>query len=242
VNQVQVRRAAGLTFASALRAVLRQDPDVIMVGEVRDKETAEIAIAAAVTGHLVLSTVHTVDAAGALTRLMNMGAAPYLVAAGVSGVIAQRLVRRLCRRCRGRGADCTACVDGYRGRTGVFQILTVDDAIRDKVLSGASTTALRTLARKAGTGSLVDDARRKVAEGVTSPHEVSRVLQTDPGSSQPCRRCEADVPSGAVGCPRCGARHERRCACGRALRARWKFCPWCLRKAPCLDSVEVTAS
>lgn len=230
-HQVQVRRAAGLTFPSVLRAVLRQDPDVIMVGEVRDGETAEIAISAAVTGHLVLSTVHTVDAAGALTRLMNMGVPAYLVAAGVTAVVAQRLVRTVCPRCRGRASGCDACPDGYRGRTGIFQVLTVNDAVRDRLLRGASTAELRRLARRAGTRSLVEDAQRKVAEGVTTPHEVARVLQADAGSLLPCRACGGDVPDESVGCPHCGAEVERRCACGSALLAEWRFCPACRRKA-----------
>ena len=138
-NQVQMNPKAGLTFPAALRSVLRQDPDIIMVGEIRDRETAEIAMAAAVTGHLVLSTIHTVDAPGAITRLSNMGVPPYLLAGGLAGVVAQRLVRRLCRKCGGRKGDgCKECPDGYRGRTGVFQLLTMTDALREAVAQGAS--------------------------------------------------------------------------------------------------------
>ncbi|HET9948071.1 MAG TPA: ATPase, T2SS/T4P/T4SS family, partial [Longimicrobiales bacterium] len=120
-SQVQVDRRAGLGFADALRAILRQDPDVVMVGEIRDRETAEIAMTAAVTGHLVLSTIHTTDAPGAIVRLVDMGVPPFLVAGGLAGVVAQRLVRRVCGACRGRG--CEVCAGGYRGRTGVYQVL-----------------------------------------------------------------------------------------------------------------------
>lgn len=229
VSQVQVKPRAGLTFPVALRAVLRQDPDVVMVGEIRDRETAEIAMAAAVTGHLVLSSIHTVDAPGAVTRLLNMGVAPYLVAGGLAGVIAQRLVRRVCAACRGRA--CGRCQDGYRGRTGVFQVLVMTDALRDEVMRGASTGRLRRLAGEAGMATLADDARRKVAEGVTTPHEVSRVLQTEPGAALPCAGCGGACPPEATGCPWCGRTRARRCACGAALDAAWRYCPGCLRKA-----------
>lgn len=230
VSHVQVDPRAGLTFPVALRSVLRQDPDVVMVGEIRDRETAEIAMAAAVTGHLVLSTIHTTDAPGAVARLVNMGVPRYLLAGGLSGVVAQRLVRTICRACRGRGTDCDECHDGLRGRIGVFQVLAVNDALRDAVVSGAPATELRKLARQAGMGTLVEDARRKVAEGLTTPDQVARVIQADPGASLPCPACGRDVPTGALGCPGCGHRRVRRCRCGRELRPGWRFCPWCLRK------------
>lgn len=229
VSQVQVDPRAGLGFAAALRSVLRQDPDVVMVGEIRDRETAEIAMAAAITGHLVLSTVHTIDAPAAVTRLLNMGVPPYLVAGGLSGVIAQRLVRRLCASCRGRDAECDRCLNGYRGRTGIFQVLVMTDRLREAVVRGASTATLRRLASNAGTGTLVEDARRKVAEGLTTPHEVARVIQADPGASSPCSACGFDVPTGAEGCPRCGRRRVTRCACGKEVKRGWRFCAWCLR-------------
>ena len=230
VQHVQVRRAAGLTFPSILRSVLRQDPDVIMVGEVRDRETAEITISAAVTGHLVLSTVHTVDAAGGLTRLMNMGVAPYLVAAGVTAVVAQRLVRTVCPSCGGRPRGCSACTDGYRGRTGVFQVLLMDDALREQVLRSASSVELRRRARRAGTRTLVEDAQRVVAEGRTSPHEVARVLQSDPGGALPCGGCGGTMPDEARNCPHCGSATELRCACEAPVRRGWAYCPRCARR------------
>jgi len=226
-NQVQVDRRAGLGFADALRSILRQDPDVVMVGEIRDRETAEIAMAAAVTGHLVLSTIHTSDAPGAVTRLLNMGVPPFLVAGGLTGVVAQRLVRRRCLDCEGRGCD--RCSRGYRGRTGVFQVLTVTDALRDEITRGCTTPRLRSLARDAGMGRMADDARRAVAEGLTTPHEIGRVLHADPGASLPCRRCGSEVPVGAVACPWCGDRRRTLCSCGSALSAGWRFCPECVR-------------
>lgn len=229
-NQVQVDRRAGLGFAEALRAVLRQDPDVVMVGEIRDRETAEIAMAAAVTGHLVLSTLHTNDAPGAVSRLLDMGVPPFLVAGGLTGVVGQRLVRRLCRRCRGGG--CRACHEGFRGRTGVFQVLVVSDPIRDRITRGLPTAELRRLAREAGMGTLADDARRVVAEGLTTPHEIGRVLHADPGAALPCPGCGTAVPIGAAGCPGCGARRVRRCRCGRELQRSWRYCPDCIRKVP----------
>ncbi len=231
VNQVQVRPRAGLTFPVALRAVLRQDPDVVMVGEIRDRETAEIAMAAAVTGHLVLSSIHTVDAPGAVTRLLNMGVPPYLVAGGLAGVVAQRLLRRTCPSCGGRTAGgCARCLDGYRGRTGVFQVLVMTDALREEVVRGASTGRLRRFAADAGMGTLAEDARRKVAEGITTPHEVARVIQSEPGSAFPCEGCGRACPAEATGCPWCGRPRMRLCACGATLETGWRYCPGCLRK------------
>jgi type IV pilus assembly protein PilB len=226
-SQMQVDRRAGLGFAEALRAVLRQDPDVVMVGEIRDRETAEIAMSAAVTGHLVLSTIHTTDAPGAVTRLLNMGVPPFLVAGGLAGVVAQRLVRRVCAACRGRGCD--ACIGGYRGRTGVFQVLTLTDALRDEVSGGGSSGRLRRLAREAGMGTLDADARRAVASGLTTPHEIGRLLHAAEGTSVPCRHCGSGIPVGALACPDCGRPRLRRCACGEALERGWRYCPWCLR-------------
>ncbi len=232
VNQVQVHPRAGLTFPLALRAVLRQDPDVIMVGEIRDRETAEIAMAAAITGHLVLSTIHTIDAPSAITRLLHMGVPAHLVAGGLAGVVAQRLVRTLCPGCGGAPTGCSNCHSGYRGRTGVFQLLSMREELREAIAAGADLSDIRRRAESGGMGSMGDDARRKVAEGVTSPHEVSRVLREDPGSSHPCRHCKTPIPSDAMGCTSCGQPAVRVCMCGRRMREGWRFCPSCLRAAP----------
>lgn len=231
VSQVQVRPKAGLTFPVALRAVLRQDPDVVMVGEIRDRETAEIAMAAAVTGHLVLSSIHTIDAPGAIARLLNMGVPAYLVAGGLSGVIAQRLVRRACPACRGVGRACDQCEEGFRGRIGIFEVLAMTDRLRDEVGAGASTSALRELAVAAGMGSMAGDARRKLAEGLTTPHEVGRVIGGGAATLLSCAGCGEELPPTCLGCPHCGAPRAPTCACGRELKGAWRFCPDCLRPA-----------
>jgi type IV pilus assembly protein PilB len=211
VKQVQVNPKAGLTFASGLRSMVRTDPDVIMVGEVRDRETAQIAIESALTGHLVLTTLHTNDAPLAAARLIEMGIEPFLVAAGVRCVVAQRLVRRLCECKRPlklakaqllesgfevaqgfSGFEAVGCVlcggSGYRGRHGIYELMTFDDALRGLVMSGASADDLRTAARERGLRSLREDGLRslredgldKVRAGVTSVAEVLRVTGTSP--------------------------------------------------------------
>ena len=174
VPQVPVNEKAGVTFASALRAMLRQDPDIMLVGEIRDRETAAIATQAALTGHLVLSTLHTNDAAGALTRLRELGVEPYLVSSTVEAVLAQRLVRSVCQSCRGAGCD--ACHGtGYLGRVGLHELLVMNDALRAAVQSGADTSALRRLAQADGMRTLQQEGERLVAAGVTSREEVLRV-------------------------------------------------------------------
>ncbi|TVP76831.1 MAG: type II/IV secretion system protein [Gemmatimonadales bacterium] len=236
VNQVQVHPRAGLTFPSALRSVLRQDPDVVMVGEIRDGETAEIAMAAAVTGHLVLSTVHTTDAPGAITRLLHMGVPRHLVAGGLAGVVAQRLLRTVCTACGGgrhrSSGECRECRDGLQGRTGVFEVLTVSERLRDRVMAGAATGELRRQAREDGMGSMADDARRKVACGDTTPHEVARVLHRPAGALPPCSHCGSPLPDDARACPGCALPTRDRCRCGRVLQPGWRFCPACARPRP----------
>ena len=207
VNQIQVRPEIGLTFAVGLRHILRQDPDVIMVGEIRDKETAEIAIRAALTGHLVFSTLHTNDSAGAITRLTDMGIEPFLIASSVEGLVAQRLVRRLCNNCkrpwpinehmlddtgfpRARQAEgtiyeanpegCEECRGtGFRGRTGIYEILAITDHIRPLIVQRASSVAIKQEALKHGMRTLRDDGWDKVLKGVTTIEEVVRVSEDD---------------------------------------------------------------
>jgi general secretion pathway protein E len=175
VTQVPVHRQAGVTFSSALRSILRQDPDVVMIGEMRDSETAEIAVQAAMTGHLVFSTLHTNDAIGAIPRLLDLGVPEYLVAATVEGVLAQRLVRTVCGECRGNG--CNACRGtGYRGRVGVFELVSMNDELRDAVTRRTSRDTLRRLASDAGMRPMSEDASAKVRAGLTTAEEVRRVL------------------------------------------------------------------
>ncbi|MFN3612172.1 type IV-A pilus assembly ATPase PilB [Tepidimonas sp.] len=202
VNQVNVNEKAGLTFAAALRAFLRQDPDIIMVGEIRDLETADIAIKAAQTGHLVLSTLHTNDAPSTLTRLVNMGVAPFNIAASVNLITAQRLARRLCPKCKVPHHDlprqallnagfteqdlegdwqpykpvgCSACHDGYKGRVGIYQVMPVSEAIQQLILRGASALEIAEQARREGVRTLRESGLRKVTMGITSLEEVLSV-------------------------------------------------------------------
>jgi type IV pilus assembly protein PilB len=198
IRQSQVNVKAGMTFAAGLRSVLRQDPDIVMVGEIRDSETAKIAVEAALTGHLVLSTLHTNDAPGALPRLIEMGVEPFLVATAVGGVLAQRLVRRICTGCKVeyianeavlkaiemdgkevklyKGQGCRACSNtGYKGRAAIYEILTMNEEIRNLVTVNASTDAIRNAGIKGGMRTLRQDGIRKAMEGITSVEEVLRV-------------------------------------------------------------------
>jgi type II secretory ATPase GspE/PulE/Tfp pilus assembly ATPase PilB-like protein len=205
INQIHVRPQIGLTFASGLRSIVRQDPDVIMVGEIRDSETADIAIQAALTGHLVFSTLHTNDAAGAITRLLDMGAEPYLVASSLVGSVAQRLVRQICPQCKEtaeysaatlrevgidpdgserhqlrRGAGCEACGHtGYRRRLGVFELLPIDDQVRQMIVERTPATLIKQYGVRQGMRTLMMDGREKALAGVTTVDEVMRVCQAD---------------------------------------------------------------
>jgi general secretion pathway protein E len=178
-----------MTFARALRAILRQDPDVVMIGEIRDLETAQIAVQASLTGHLVLATLHTNDAPGAVTRLIDMGIEPYLLASTLNGVLAQRLIRKLCPECKSpfeednqrtyRPAGCGACnFTGYKGRTGIYELLTADDELRHRIHDTSAESEIREYAVRAGMVRLREDGMRWVREGVTSLDEVLRVTRT----------------------------------------------------------------
>ena len=201
INQVQTKADIGLNFAAALRSFLRQDPDIIMVGEIRDYETAEIAIKAALTGHLVLSTLHTNDAPGTISRLLNMGVEPFLVSASTNVIVAQRLARRVCQGCKEpapvppqalisigfspddaakvvpyKGKGCMTCSDtGYKGRVALYEVMVIKDNIREAVLQGASVFELRELARNNGMKTLREAGIQKIREGMTTPEEIMRV-------------------------------------------------------------------
>jgi type IV pilus assembly protein PilB len=260
LTQVQVQPRAGLTFAAALRAVLRQDPDVIMVGEMRDRETAEVGLAAALTGHLVLSTLHTIDAPGAVSRLVEMGAPRYLVAGGLVGVLAQRLVRRLCPHCRSiapatgqtlhqlglpvpthlpRPVGCDRCAgSGFRGRVGIFELLRVDAAVRELILQGAPADAIREAAAAAGMVPLPLHAWSRVEAGLTTLEEVRPFLTLLAEAATPCRACGAALRRGHLFCPLCGGGVARRCRCGAAAGPHWRFCGGCGTRLSALEGVR----
>ncbi len=176
VGQTQVNARIDLDFAKALRAILRQDPDIIMIGEIRDFETAQIAIQASLTGHLVLATLHTNDATSAITRLTDMGVDPFLLSSSLLGILAQRLVRKICTDCGGSG--CAVCArTGYAGRTGVFELLSANDEIRAQIHNRESEALIRATAQQAGMQLMREDAERLVQAGVTTPAEVARVTR-----------------------------------------------------------------
>jgi type II secretory ATPase GspE/PulE/Tfp pilus assembly ATPase PilB-like protein len=204
VNQMQVNPKAGTTFASGLRSILRQDPDIIMVGEIRDRETAEIAIQAALTGHLVFATLHTNDAAGAASRLIDMGIEPFLIASSTIAVMAQRLARRVCDNCKKpykaspellkslriastdvtfyHGEGCPSCKNtGYQGRVGLYELMETNEAIRSLIVAKAASSSLKTAAIKTGFRTLREEGLRKAAAGLTTLEEVLRVTQDAEG-------------------------------------------------------------
>ena len=185
IGQTQVNAKIDLTFAKALRAILRQDPDVIMIGEIRDYETAQIAIQASLTGHLVLATIHTNDAPSCVTRLIDMGVEPYLLSSSLLGALAQRLVRKLCAVCRRQDGvgrwhpvGCALCSGtGYKGRTGVYELMVVNENLKERVHNRASEQDLAAAARAAGLKSMREDGDRLVSQGITSVEEVIRVTR-----------------------------------------------------------------
>jgi type IV pilus assembly protein PilB len=254
INQTQVNEKAKLTFASALRAILRQDPDVILVGEIRDHETAKIAMQASQTGHLVLSTLHTDDAPSTATRLMDMGLEPYVIASAVIGVVAQRLVRRLCQSCRRqytpeadtlrslnmtendaahfafyRAVGCEDCNHtGYRGRMGIYEVMRINDKVRRLIAQKAGEDMIRDAAIAAGMITLGEDALAKVKSGATSAEELFRVVTEVKEVRTLCPGCHAAVGVDFMACPHCGHRLNSGCPkCGRSLQAGWQFCPYC---------------
>jgi type IV pilus assembly protein PilB len=231
LNQVQVNTKAGLTFASCLRSILRQDPNVIMIGEIRDKETGEIAIKAAQTGHLVLSTLHTNDSVAAVTRLLDLGVPGFQIATSVTGIIAQRLVRRLCvchdevpatpayvARLREVGVTdtprtqrmpkgCEECDGtGYKGRVGIYEMLVLNDAIRSAIRSGDRNDHVRSLARHNGLKLMQEYALDRVREGLTTIDEVQRVVPFEIVSTAQCPSCNHELSPAFSFCPFCGER------------------------------------
>ncbi len=250
INQVEVNEKQGLTFASALRSVLRQDPDVILVGEIRDAETARIAFQAAQTGHLVLSTLHTNDAVATVTRLLDLGVEPYAIGAALQLIIAQRLVRRVCPACSApyqvadesrrllrlddyrrefrRGQGCPRCQQtGYLGRLGVFEMLPISPALAGLIEGGGSQAAIRQQGRSDGSTTLLEDALLKLSEGVTTAEEVLRVVQVNANAPQ-CPACNREVEDSFSTCPHCSQGLREICdSCGKPMTSDWVTCPYC---------------
>ena len=256
VNQTQINEKIKLTFASALRSILRQDPDVILLGEIRDAETAKIAMQAAQTGHLVLSTLHTDNAPSVVTRLMDIGTEPYVIASALIGVVAQRLVRRLCIHCRRqytppadtlrslniadadasaipfyKSVGCDQCNHtGYRGRIGIYEVMRVSDKLRRLISARAPEDQIREAALSSGMISLGEDGLSKVKSGVTTPEELLRVVTEVREMRTLCAGCGSAVGVDFLACPQCGKRLSGGCPhCGRALQPGWNFCPYCAR-------------
>jgi len=256
VNQVQVDEKSKKTFASVLRAMLRQDPDVMMVGEIRDAETAQIAFRASITGHLVLSTVHTNDAASAVTRLVDLGLAPYMVASSLIAVVSMRLVRTLCPKCKdafvpsgetlrtlglsGRDArdlvlfrpvGCDLCNgSGFRGRTGIFEILEMGEALRRLITGGSTEGMIHAAAVEAGMVPIGQDGMSRVLNGDTTLEELARVIYTAEEAGRVCAGCHRTISNEFSFCPHCGVRAELTCdACGRRVAPEWTYCTGCGR-------------
>ncbi|MEO6205717.1 MAG: ATPase, T2SS/T4P/T4SS family [Mycobacteriales bacterium] len=260
ITQVQVNNKAGMTFAAGLRSVLRQDPDIVLVGETRDQETAELALQASLTGHLVLTTLHTNDAVGAVTRLVDMGVEPFLVASSLSLVIAQRLLRKPCEQCQApyapsprtlsllgiadadladatplRGKGCGECGGtGYRGRTGIFEVLPVTAQLRHVLLTTPSEAAISAAARAHGMTTMRSSALQAAHRGETTYEEVLRATHVDDVAGPRCPTCARALADDMLCCPWDGTVvGANRCTnCERQLDGQWTTCPWCRAEAP----------
>lgn len=250
VNQVEINEKQGLTFAETLRSILRQDPDVILVGEIRDAETAQIALRAAQTGHLVLSTLHTNDAVATISRLLDLGIEPYMLGSSLNLIVAQRLVRRVCEACaepdepdadslrvlqidaagqpfqRGRG--CPACrKTGWTGRLGVFEVMPITPALGKLIESKAPESALRLQARADGTTLLAEHAAARVCAGATTAEEVLRVVDIAAAAPR-CPSCDRVVEENFAVCPHCATVLQCSCSsCNMRLQEEWQICPYC---------------
>ena len=248
---MQINPKAGLTFARCLRSCLRQDPDIILVGEIRDSETAEVAFHASMTGHLVLSTLHTNSAPATLSRLLDLGVDPFVVGSTVLLVMAQRLARKVCPHCKVnytptklalkrlnlpadgvyyRGAGCPQCsFSGFSGRTGIYELLVINPAVREAINRKAPEAEIRKVAiRSGGYSSLLAKALAKVYAGLTTPEELLRILQVEEEEVAACPNCRAQIDPDFTVCPYCSQSLKAICReCRRHLRSKWSICPYC---------------
>ena len=251
INQVQINPKAGLTFAGCLRSCLRQDPDIILVGKIRDQETAEVAFHASSTGHLVLSTLHTNSAPATLSRLLDLGVDPFVVGSTVLLVMAQRLARKVCPHCKVnytptelalkrlnlpadgvyyRGAGCPQCsFSGFSGRTGIYELLVINPAVREAINRKAPESEIRKVAiRSGGYSSLLAKALAKVYAGLTTPEELLRILQVEEEEVAACPNCRAQIDPDFSVCPYCSQALKALCReCRQHLRPKWSICPYC---------------
>ena len=253
ITQVNVRPEIGYTFARVLKAFLRQDPDIMLIGETRDKEVAKIAIESALTGHLVFTSLHTNDAPGAIMRLQEMGIEGFLTSAATLGVIAQRLVRKLCGKCKisytpdpheldyvgyrydpsnmptfYKAAGCPECNKGYSGRMGVYEIMKMNDELRDLIAREAGTALIRYAAKQSGMLPLKDYALKLVTNGMTSLDEVIRVTFSGEGEEKLCPKCRNAIGDEFIKCPFCQAELKKMCPnCKARIEEGWKGCPAC---------------
>ena len=250
ITQVEIHEDIGLTFAAGLRSILRQDPDVVLVGEMRDLETVAIACRAALTGHKVLSTLHTNDTAQAITRLLDMGTPPYLITATLRGVLAQRLVRRNCEVCTQpfpisetertvlgypkvkelqRGTGCEHCGNsGYKGRLAIFEYMRIEDDLHRLILDRASPYTIRHFAQHKGMLLMADFAKRAVLEGKTTVAEIQRAVLAEEGKEQLCSNCQRVVNLDFTICPFCQHVLKEKCGgCANPVEANWEACPIC---------------
>jgi len=250
ITQVEIHEDIGLSFAAGLRSILRQDPDVVLVGEMRDLETVAIACRAALTGHKVLSTLHTNDTAQAITRLLDMGTPPYLITATLRGVLAQRLVRRNCEKCTQtfpisetewavlgypkvkelqRGVGCDHCSQsGYKGRLAIFEYMRIEDDMHRLILDRASPYTIRHFAQRKGMLLMADFAKRAVLEGETTVAEIQRAVLAEEGKEQLCSNCQRVVNLDFTICPFCQHVLKEKCGgCSNPVEASWEACPIC---------------
>lgn len=250
-SQVYVRERIGLSFAFVLRSTLRQDPDVILVGEIRDHETADVAFKAALTGHMVLTSLHTNNTVASITRLIDIGVKPYLIASAIEGIIAQRLVRRVCQYCKTStapdkeiikllkipentfkevsvGKGCSKCNNtGYLGRTGIFELFAMNDEFRQLISSDYKESEIMNLAKAGGMKTLIEDGIEKVRLGITTLEELFRVIGPPTKYERQCENCGNMIDIKFLFCPYCGIFRHNICHNCKMPLEEWVTCPFC---------------